>query len=87
MATAIKDIQEDPRELALQEKVATGYQLEDVEEMTERYKNVLAELDQVQKMETVHLNAFLSKQTLAGKREYVGGTESPRSPGRATVVV
>ena len=45
MATAIKDIQEDPRELALQEKVATGYQLEDVEEMTERYKNVLVKDD------------------------------------------
>ena len=51
MATAIKDIQEDPRERALQEKVATGYQLEDVEEMTERYRNVL--------VNTVHIAAAL----------------------------
>ena len=37
MATAIKDLQEDPRERALQERVAAGHQLEDVEEMTPRY--------------------------------------------------
>ena len=45
----------------------------------QRYKNVLAELDQVQKMETVHLNAFLSKQTLAGKRDYAAAVDSPRT--------
>ena len=56
MATAIKDIQEDPRERALQEKVATGYQLEDVEEMTERYKNVL--------VNTIHIAADLEVVTL-----------------------
>ena len=56
MATAIKDIQEDPRERALQEKVATGYQLEDVEEMTERYRNVL--------VNTVHIAADLEVVTL-----------------------
>ena len=56
MATALKDIQEDPRERALQEKVATGYQLEDVEEMTDRYKDVL--------VNTVHIAADLEVVTL-----------------------
>jgi ring-1,2-phenylacetyl-CoA epoxidase subunit PaaA len=56
MATAIKDIQEDPRELALQEKVATGYQLEDVEEMTDRYRDVL--------VNTIHIAADLEVVTL-----------------------
>ena len=56
MATAIKDIQEDPRERALQERVATGYQLEDVEEMTPRYRNVL--------VNTIHIAADLEVVTL-----------------------
>ena len=60
----------------------------DTQRRDKRYKNVLAELDRVQKMETVHLNAFLSKQTLAGKREYARGTAgSSRPAGCATVVV
>ena len=56
MATAIKEIEEDPKERALQQRVATGQQLEDVEEMTPRYKNVL--------VNTIHIAADLEVVTL-----------------------
>ena len=56
MATQLKDVQEDPRERALQERIAAGYRLENVEEMTPRYRNVL--------VNTIHIAADLEVVTL-----------------------
>ena len=53
MATRMK---EDPRELALQERIAAGYQLENEEEMTPRYRDVL--------VNTIHIAADLEVFTL-----------------------
>lgn len=56
MATQVKEIQEDPRERALQERIAAGYRLENIEEMTPRYRNVL--------VNTIHIAADLEVVTL-----------------------
>ena len=70
MATAIKDIQEDPRERALQEKVATGYQLEDVEEMR-AVQNVL--------VNTIHIVGRLGSRHVA---DLFARNQDVSNPGR-----
>ncbi|MBM3486505.1 MAG: phenylacetic acid catabolic family protein [Alphaproteobacteria bacterium] len=54
MATRLK--QDDPRELALQERIKAGFKLEDETEMTPRYRDVL--------VNTMHIAADLEVMTL-----------------------
>lgn len=57
MATSIKpDAAEDARELALQERIKSGFVLEDPDEMTPRYRDVL--------VNTIHIAADLEVVTL-----------------------
>ena len=56
MATQLKKVDEDPREKALQERIAAGFMLEDESEMTPRYRDVL--------VNTIHIAADLEVVTL-----------------------
>ncbi len=57
MATQIKkDMVDDVREKALQERIAAGFRLEDESEMTPRYRDVL--------VNTIHIAADLEVVTL-----------------------
>ncbi len=56
MEAAVRERTDDPRERALQERVAAGEKLEDVEEMTPRYRDVL--------VNTIHIAADLEVVTL-----------------------
>ena len=44
---------------------------QDLERRTQRFRNVIQELENIQRLETVQLNYFLEQQTVAGKRQHV----------------
>mmetsp|Transcript_22486 Transcript_22486/g.31277 ORF Transcript_22486/g.31277 Transcript_22486/m.31277 type:complete len:407 (-) Transcript_22486:103-1323(-) len=51
----------------------------DLQRRHQRFKNVMAELHNLQRLEHIQLDHFLEQQTIAGKRHIVGKQSPPRS--------